>query len=152
MQHLEPLALTQPNYPLESDCPICHDPFVLNDPQYMPVLVKDIEGCAGHVFCNTCITTWLTSGQENANTCPLCRCELMERDVDGNLFPPAEYVEQKEEVVGERSRSWHTLTQAEREAEEAQDVVRYQQPDEQSSRRSQRLLDEDTTAQMSWSL
>jgi hypothetical protein len=97
MQHLEPLVLTQPNYPLESDCPICHDPFTLDNPKYMPVLVKEIEGCAGHVFCNTCITNWLTSDQDNANTCPLCRCELMGRDADGNLLPPAEHVEQEEE-------------------------------------------------------
>jgi hypothetical protein len=138
-QHLEPLALTQPNYPLESDCLICHDPFILNDPQHTPVLLKDIEGCAGHVFCNTCITNWLTSGQENANTCPLCRSELMELDAGGNLLPLIKHVEEDEE----RSRTGHTLTQAEREAEEVQDVVRHHQPYEELSRPIERPLDED---------
>lgn len=77
VHHLEPLAITNPTYLLEENCPICHESFDLKDPQHTPMLIKGVNGCNSHIFGNKCILEWITSGLENANTCPICRSTLM---------------------------------------------------------------------------
>ncbi|KAF2498138.1 hypothetical protein BU16DRAFT_558214 [Lophium mytilinum] len=57
---------------LLEDCPICQERFSEKDP---PVQITDSANCS-HIFGKDCLKSWLSSGMNNQNTCPLCRAKL----------------------------------------------------------------------------
>lgn len=50
-------------------CPVCLDPFLNRTPERP---LAQINRC-GHVFCASCITTWL---EQHGTTCPVCKCSV----------------------------------------------------------------------------
>ncbi|KAF2682915.1 hypothetical protein K458DRAFT_453201 [Lentithecium fluviatile CBS 122367] len=59
-----------------SECAICYKPYT---PFHLPLQVTGAADCAHvplgctHHFGQGCLETWITSGKENSNRCPLCR-------------------------------------------------------------------------------
>ncbi|EUC43855.1 hypothetical protein COCMIDRAFT_6720 [Bipolaris oryzae ATCC 44560] len=60
------------------ECPICAEPYSFFFGQGA-VTFGDRESC-NHVFCESCITQWLST--EGVNSCPLCRRQLFVSDDD----------------------------------------------------------------------
>lgn len=50
-------------------CNICLEPF---NAQHIPARLSGMNSCH-HVFGSSCLKTWLTTANENANKCPTCR-------------------------------------------------------------------------------
>ncbi|KAF2020914.1 hypothetical protein BU24DRAFT_487434 [Aaosphaeria arxii CBS 175.79] len=78
--HLMPVLLTNPGFASTAEfaegCSICHEPYSLTSPSHMPIRIANVRGCQEHVFGNSCIIKWITSGLSNANTCPMDRARL----------------------------------------------------------------------------
>lgn len=54
----------------EDVCPVCLDTFENRTPDQPPLV--QINKC-GHVFCGSCISTWLA---DHGRSCPVCKCSV----------------------------------------------------------------------------
>jgi hypothetical protein len=63
------------NVKVVDNCAICHDGFSAT---HKPTRTGPTSKCS-HIFGDKCLRKWSKSGNEQANTCPLCREELFEK-------------------------------------------------------------------------
>ncbi|KAF2498137.1 hypothetical protein BU16DRAFT_604157 [Lophium mytilinum] len=70
------------NVEVPDKCPICHEDFNASHPA---VQITNIPDCT-HIFGRGCLMSWLSSGRNNQNTCPMCRQRLY-RESGDHLVP-----------------------------------------------------------------
>lgn len=60
-------------------CSICLEPFEFSLLSEVPLRLP----VCGHVFCDTCISTWITKGN---NTCPMCRRYVLKIENTDSMY------------------------------------------------------------------